>query len=107
MITIKINYYKLREAAFKYQQKRLREIQEAQHELVDEYLARFFLFKKPSRFEAAQWLEKNCRRWYRIQWLAKDVTEEYLKIRTACNLAEDGIVEVDAETVYRIFGDVQ
>jgi len=108
MITIKINSEKLREAAFKYQQKRLKEIAIEQNKLVDEYLSGFFLFKKPTRFEAMAWLDKNSLGlWPMLQYRIKDVTEEYYKIRTACNLAEDGLVEVDAETVHRIFGDVQ
>lgn len=112
MITIKLNYYKLREAAFQYQQKRLKGIQQSQERLIDEYLSGFFLFKKPTRFEAAAWLDKNSRgEWNQLHWINKQVCDEYYKIRTACNLAEDArqdsLVEVDAETAYRIFGDVQ
>lgn len=107
MPTIKINSEKLRTAAFQYQQECLKEIQIEQNRLIDEYLSGFFLFKKPTRWEAAVHLSNNSREWSQLQWIAKDVTEEYYKIRTACNLAEDGLVEVDAETVYRIFGDTQ
>jgi hypothetical protein len=107
MITIKLNYYNLREQAFKYEQKRLREVQASQDKLIDEYLAGFFLFKKPTRIEAGIHLSKDSRMWQRVQYLAKEATEEYCKIRTACNLSEDGLVEVDADTVYRIFGDTQ
>lgn len=107
MLTIKVNAYEFKTAAFQYQQGRLKGIQQSQERLIDEYLSRLLLFKKPTRWEATVHLGNDSREWNQLQWIAKDVTEEYYKIRTACNLAEDGLVEVDAETAYRIFGDVQ
>jgi hypothetical protein len=108
MITIKLNYYKLREAAFKYEQTLLKEIQAEQNKLVDKYLTGFFLFRKPSRFEAMKRMDKEYRgQWQLLNHWGKEATEEYRKIRTACNLAEDGLVEIDADTVYKIFGDTQ
>ena len=108
MITIKINAEKLREAAFKYQQKLAKEIANRQNAIIDEYLSGFFLFKKPTRYEAAAWLDKNMRgEWPMLHAKMKQDMEQYKMIRTACNLSEDGIVQIDAKTAYRIFGDVQ
>lgn len=108
MLTIKINAEKLREAAFKWNQKELRNINKQQEQIIDKYLSGFFLFKKPTRHEAMAKLSfAEGFKYKLLSAKAEDVFEQYKMIRTACNLAEDGIVQINAETAYRIFGDTQ
>lgn len=106
MTTINIHKDKLLPAAFAYQQRKLKEIMIAQQEMVEEHLSSLYgkLFHKYP-FKASKYLSENSRVWRVLEIRAEDIMKEYVKLHTACRVAEDGIVSLDIDVVQRIFGE--
>lgn len=105
MTTINIHKDKLLPAAFAYQQRMLKKIGVLQQDMIDEELTRWFYFKHRSRFAAAKYLSENSYSWRMRELDAEDVMKEYVKLQTACRVAEDEIVSLDIDVVQRIFGE--
>lgn len=70
----------------------------------------------PAAFAYQQWVSKECQRIkfkyscdkvtiVAIEKAENDVAKEYVKLQTACRVAEDGIVSLDIDVVQRIFGE--
>lgn len=101
MTTINIHKDKLLPAAFAYQQRVLKAIGALQQDLIEKDLSSLY-----SRIPvAAKYLSENSilRMCYELD--AEDVMKEYVKLQTACRVAEDGIVSLDIDVVQRIFGE--
>lgn len=107
MTTINIHKDKLLPAAFAYQQRKLKEIGVLQQDMIDEHSSRWFSFKSWTRIAAAKYLSENSIKWRVLEIRAEDVMKEYVKLQTACRVAEDGIVSLDIDVVQRIFGEEQ
>lgn len=82
MTTINIHKDKLLPAAFAYQQAVSKEAQRLKFKFYDDW-------RTVAVIEKAE----------------KDIAKEYVKLQTACRVAEDGIVSLDIDVVQRIFGE--
>lgn len=106
MTTINIHKDKLLPAAFAYQQRKLVSIGDIQRKMIDEDLSSLYgkLFHKNSHV-AAEYLRKNNIVWIALELQMAGYNKEYVKLQTACRVAEDGIVSLDIDVVQRIFGE--
>ena len=105
MTTINIHKDKLLPAAFAYQQRVIQEILEVQNVAIDKIMLRSWLFRPKTRLNAAKIAKVYGYTYYEVKGLIRAFAKEYVKLQTACRVAEDGIVSLDIDVVQRIFGE--
>ena len=105
MTTINIHKDKLLPAAFAYQQRKLKEVLLKQDDMISAEYSSWFSLRHKSRFSAAEHLSRNSMYWQMLTRFCQVYVTEYVKLQTACRVAEDGIVSLDIDVVQRIFGE--
>lgn len=105
MTTINIHKDKLLPEAFAYQQRKLKEILLKQDAMISAEYSRWFSLRHKSRFSAAKHLSRNSAHWKSLKVFCQFYVMEYVKLQTACRVAEYGIVSLDIDVVQRIFGE--